>query len=57
MFQIKINFLLKENRPIFKNYNTDLFLKNCLELEFQPMLDCHDKKIKKHSGYQETEFL
>ena len=46
-----------ENRQIFKNYKTALFLKNCWEHEFQPMSDCYVKKIQKHSGYQETKFL
>ena len=52
-FQPKTTSLHMENRPILKNYKTTSFLKNDWELKFQPMSDCHNKKIKKHSSYQE----
>ena len=43
-----------ENCIIFKNYKTASFSKNTWELNFQPMPHCNNKKIQKHSGYQEN---
>ena len=57
LFQIKTISLLRKNRPTSKNYKTVSFSKKGLELKFQPMPDCHHKKIQKHSGYQENQIF
>ena len=59
----KKNSLTEPNKNYFssdkwppKITNTALFLRNGWELKIQPMPNCNDKKIQKHSSCQENNF-